>query len=80
MAKIDVNKMTKLSKERNSVQEEVVATYTVFERDGEKYFQIDTYGRSGRVETEKASQILQMDEDSAKALINLLKHEFSMPQ
>ena len=78
MAKIDVNKMKKLNKERNTVQDEVSATYTVFEKFGEKYFQIDTYGRSDRVETEKASQIIQFDEVSAKELIKLLRTEFNI--
>lgn len=78
MAKVDIRKITKLDKERNTIQEEVDATYTVFEKCGEKYFQIDTYGRSDRIETEKASQIIQLDIDSAKALIRLLLDEFSI--
>lgn len=78
MAKIDVRKMDKIAKERNTIQEEVNSTYTVFEKEGKKYFQIDTYGRSDRVETEKASQIVQFDEISAKELIKLLIKEFGI--
>ena len=78
MAKIDVKKITKLDKERNTIQEEVTATYTVFEKCGEKFFQIDTYGRNDRIETEKASQIIQFDKASAKALIRLLLDEFNI--
>lgn len=78
MAKINVKKIKKLDKERNTIQDEVVATYTVFEKFGEKYFQIDTYGRSDRIETEKASQIIQFDEKSAKELIKLLIKEFDI--
>lgn len=78
MAKIDVRKIKKIVKDRNTVQDEVSATYTVFEKFGEKYFQIDTYGRSDRIETEKASQIIQIDEASAKELIKLLVKEFEM--
>ena len=78
MAKVDIRKITKLDKERNTIQEEVNATYTVFEKSGEKYFQIDTYGRSDRIETEKASQIIQLDLESAKALIRLLLDEFNI--
>ena len=52
MAKIDVRKIKKIAKDRNTIQDEVVATYTVFEKLGQKYFQIDTYGRSDRIETE----------------------------
>ncbi len=76
MAKINIKTMTKQDKARYSIQEEVEAKYSVFEKDGEKFFQIDTYGRSNRVETEKSSQIIQLDESSAKELIKLLIKEF----
>ena len=36
MAKIDVRKIKKIVKDRNTVQDEVSATYTVFEKFGEK--------------------------------------------
>ena len=78
MAKINVKSMQKLVKERNTVQDEVNATYTVFEKFGERYFQIDTYGRRDRIETEKASQILQFDEASARELIKILISEFNI--
>ena len=76
MAKINIKTMTKQDKARYSIQEEVEAKYSVFEKDGEKFFQIDTYGRINRVETEKSSQIIQLDESSAKELIKLLIKEF----
>ena len=78
MAKINIKTMTKQEKARYSIQEEVEAKYSVFEKDGEKFFQIDTYGRSNRVETEKSSQIIQLDESSAKELIKLLVKEFNI--
>lgn len=78
MAKIDVRKMQKVNKNRNTVQDEVNATYTVFEKFGDKYFQIDTYGRRDRIETEKASQIIQLDETSAKELVKLLIKEMNL--
>ncbi len=78
MAKINIKTMTKQDKARYSIQEEVEAKYSVFEKDGEKFFQIDTYGRSNRVETEKSSQIIQLDEGSAKELIKLLIKEFNI--
>lgn len=78
MAKVDIKKMRKIDRERYMVQDEVPATYVVFEKYGKKYFQIDTYGRSDRVETEKASQIIQIDETSAKELIKLLVKEFEI--
>lgn len=78
MAKINIKTMVKQDKARYSIQEEVEAKYSVFEKDGEKFFQIDTYGRSNRVETEKSSQIIQLDERSAKELIKLLVKEFNI--
>lgn len=78
MAKVDIKKMRKIDRERYMIQDEVPATYVVFEKCGKKYFQIDTYGRSDRVETEKASQIIQIDETSAKELIKLLVKEFEI--
>lgn len=78
MAKINIKTMTKQDKSRYSIQEEVEAKYSVFEKGGEKFFQIDTYGRSNRVETEKSSQIIQLDESSAKDLIKLLIKEFNI--
>ena len=78
MAKINIKTMAKQDKARYSIQEEVEAKYSVFEKDGEKFFQIDTYGRSNRVETEKSSQIIQLDESSAKELIKLLVKEFNI--
>lgn len=78
MARININKMKRQNKERYSLQEEVEAKYSVFEKDGETIFQIDTYGRSDRVEPEKSSQIIQLDKQSAKALIRLLLDEFNI--
>ncbi len=76
MARIDVKKMERENKYRNTVQEEVEATYTVFAKDGHKYFQIDTYGKSARKLKGRSSQILQIDENSVKELIELLSKEF----
>lgn len=44
MALVKEDNLENLEKIRNTVHQEVEATYTVFEKDGEKYFQIDTYG------------------------------------
>ena len=78
MARIDLQKIKKIEKYRNKIQDEVVATYTVFEEAGEKYFQIDTYGRNNRELPEKSSQILQFDKKVAKYLVNILVKEFDL--
>ncbi len=70
--------MEKIEKLRNSVQEEVQATYTTFISNGEKYFQIDTYGTKERVFSGKVSQVIQLDRKNAQVLIDLLKTEFNI--
>ena len=72
MARIDVKKMNRLEKQRNTVHDEVNATYTVFMKDDKRYFQIDTYGRIERDMPEKISQSIQLDEGSVVALVDLL--------
>lgn len=76
MAKVNVVNLTRRDKERNTIQTEAEASYTVFEMDGERYFQIDTYGTRYRKEQGKVSQVLQFDEESVKLLIKLLTTEF----
>lgn len=78
MARIDLNKIKKIDKNRYYVHEEIIATYSIFEQSGEKYFQIDTYGRSDRDIPEKVSQTIQLDRISAKFLVNLLVKEFDL--
>lgn len=72
MAQISVKEIKKIEKVRNSVHEEAPATYTVFEDGGEKYFQIDTYGRNDREFPEKISQSIQLTKESARHLVRLL--------
>lgn len=72
MAQISVKDIRKIEKARNSVHEGAPATYTVFEDGGEKYFQIDTYGRNDREFPEKISQSIQLNKESARLLVKLL--------
>ncbi len=47
MARINLDTIKKLDKDRNTIHTPVTATYTVFDTtDGEHYVQIDTYGRT----------------------------------
>ena len=61
MAQISLDNIKKIEKNRNTIHEKVHAAYTVFEMDGEKYVQIDTYGRIDRENPEKISQSIQFD-------------------
>lgn len=78
MAQISMNDIKKLEKTRNCVHDKVYATYTVFEQGGQRFVQIDTYGRIGRENPEKISQSFQLDKDAAQFIVKLLQKEFSL--
>jgi hypothetical protein len=61
---------------RNTIQGVVPAKYCIFEKDGEKFFQIDTYGSPDRKYVEQASQTIQFNRKFAKELIEILIKEF----
>lgn len=78
MAGINLDTIKKVEKDRISVHTKVTATYSVFDEGGDKYVQIDTYGRSDRAIPEKISQSIQFDKESAKFLVRLLVKEFDL--
>lgn len=51
-----IRRFEKKHMDRNSLHEEIEATYTVFERDGRKLIQVDSYGRDDRAIPGKKSQ------------------------
>ena len=61
---------------RNSLHEEIDASYAVFERDGKVLVQIDSYGRKNREIPGKLSQTIQLDEQGAAQLVRILKTAF----
>ena len=78
MAQISMQDIERVDKTRNTVHEVVHAAYTVFEVDGEKYVQLDTYGRTSRENPEKISQSIQFNYETAKFLADILKKEFEL--
>ena len=78
MAQIDLNNFQKKLKERNSIQEKINASYSAFDINGKRYFQIDTYGSFDRQISGKVSQTIQFDKDVAFKIIELLKSEFNI--
>ena len=78
MAQISLNSIERIEKTRNTLHEKVHTTYTVFEKDGRKYVQFDTYGKDDRDNPEKISQSLQFDEETARYVIRLLIREFDL--
>jgi len=72
-----ITTLEKIEMNRNIIQDEVHrATYCIFEKDGEKYFQINTFGSANREDTWKSSQNIQFDGKFAKELVSLLINEF----
>lgn len=78
MAQIDIEKIEKLGKDRNTIHEKVYTTYSSFDSNGSHYVQIDTYGRSDREIPGKISQSIQLDKETATYLVDLLKREFDL--
>ena len=78
MAQINLKSIKRIEKQRNTVHEEVYYTYSVFELNGERYVQLDTYGRVGRENPEKLSQTIQFNKETAEYLVNLLSKEFDL--
>ncbi len=78
MAQIDIENICRVEKERNSIHDKVYTTYTVFEKDNKKYFQIDTYGRNDRENPGKLSQSIQLDVIAARYLVKQLIREFDL--
>jgi hypothetical protein len=78
MAMLTPKRFHNIAKERNTIHVPVEATYTTFEKMGEKYFQIDTYGSDEREIPGKASQSIQIDEMMAKILIEKLEETFQL--
>ena len=78
MALITKRNISRINKERNMVHESVEATYCVFSKGENKYFQIDTYGSEGRQLKSKISQSIQIDREMAIELVELLQKEFDL--
>jgi len=76
MARITYNNIYQKKKGTNNIHDVVYATYHSFEVAGEKYFQLDTYGKPTREVTTQPSQKIQFDKETAKKLIELLSKEF----
>lgn len=78
MARINLDTIRKIEKERNTVHSKVDTTYTVFKEGEEKYIQIDTYGSSDREIQGKISQSIQFDHETAKFMLKLFVDEYGL--
>lgn len=54
------------------------AEYNDYTYDGEKYVRIQTFGSDTRQDRGKASQVIHLDKNTAKQLLELLKDSFNL--
>lgn len=71
-----ITHLTRFHKERNHAHGAVDCGYTVFEADGERYLQLDTYGSAERQILGKTSQSIQLNAQSAEQLKALIGQTF----
>lgn len=76
MAQLDIGNLTKVNMERNSVHDQVYATYTVFDNNGENIYRLIHMER--RENPEKISQSFQFIRETASYVANLLIKEFEL--
>ena len=76
----DKRLFSKYERESNHVHEPMPATYQVFSRSGQKYFQLDCYKENTDIKeigpSVQSKHKLQFDKETAKGFIELLKKEF----
>lgn len=78
MAKISEKNLIKIIKTNTKKHREVLATYSVYFVDGNKYFQLDTYGDPERKTPNRISQSVQIDKKAALKLVELLSDTFKL--
>ena len=71
-----VTKLEQQTMTANRVHGPVNCTYSVFDEDGRRYLQIDTYGSAQRKIRGMKSQTIQLDEQTARQLKRLLDENF----
>lgn len=78
MALLNLKTISKINKNRFIKHDMVETSYSIIQIKDEKIIQIDTYGSDGRKEKGKISQSIQLDEEGAKWLYELLKKEYHL--
>ncbi|MDR3364077.1 MAG: methionyl-tRNA formyltransferase [Clostridiales Family XIII bacterium] len=78
MAKITADRFERIDQNNYRVQDPVDASYSTFIENGDKLFQIVTYGSSTREVKGVVSQSIRFDKAMAKQLVELLTKEFSL--
>lgn len=63
---------------RHTRHGEVEARYAIYQTDGQRFIQINTYRRADGELSGKASQSIQLDKASAAQLVRILKEAFRL--
>jgi hypothetical protein len=71
-----IKRFTRAGKTIGRVHGGVECGYAIFDADGERYLQLDTYGSAAREIPGKTSQSIQLDSDSAAELKRLIARAF----
>lgn len=71
-----VSDFTHVPGERQSLHNPVTCGWKIFDEQGQRILQLDTYGNSARANPGKLSQSLQFDREGAAELLRLLNKAF----
>lgn len=71
-----ITSFTEFAKDTTAVHGPVECGYAIFERDGRRYLQLDTYGSQHRRRPGKVSQSIQLDRERAQELLGLIRKTF----
>ncbi|WP_160004772.1 methionyl-tRNA formyltransferase [Rhizobium sp. 18055] len=71
-----ITKFELASMQRFQLHDPIDAKIFTHEYDGRRLVQISTYGRNSRQEHGKLSQTIQLDEEAARQLFELLGNQF----
>ena len=75
-----VTKIVRVRKDRHRVHSKTKCECSIFELDGARYLQLDTFGSDTRKDRGQISQSLQLDERGAAELFALLAEAFPGPR
>ncbi|MCR5169385.1 MAG: AAA family ATPase [Desulfovibrio sp.] len=74
MALVKVYDLEEKQKQNPKIQSSVSASYNIFESNGKKIFQIDTFGNQDRQFPNKVSQSIQFEEETLLHILSLVEN------
>lgn len=71
-----VSSLERIRKDRQTVHRPTRCLSSVFDADGHRFIQLDTYGSDEREHPEKVTQSIQFDKQAAAQLFKLIRETF----